>query len=310
MKPALPPLAATAPPALPLPRLRRGLQRWLPWPLPALLAWLAGWGLWAAAQPLGAPAELGFALGLGASVVLAALGCRSWWRRALAALGFPLSALALGAAGPVPAAWWLLPVALLLLAYPVRAWRDAPWFPTPADALRGLDAVVGAPRRVLDAGCGAGHGLAALQRLWPAAELLGVEWSPLLARLAAWRCPRAQVQRGDMWQQNWAGLDLVYLFQRPESMARAWRKAQQEMAPGSWLVSLDFAVPAVVPQACLEAAGRRSLWIYAVRGSQTALNEPAARPISPARPPRRNRSRVAPGRSRMEPSSCSSSSAG
>jgi SAM-dependent methyltransferase len=306
VKPALPTPAATSLPAQPWLRL----QRWVPWPLPAVLAWLAGWGLWAAALALDAPAGLAFVLGVGAGAALAALVSRSWWRGVLAVLGFPLSALALGAAGPLAAAWWLLPVALLLLAYPLRAWRDAPWFPTPADALQGLDAVVGAPRRVLDAGCGAGHGLAALQRLWPSAQVQGVEWSPLLARLAAWRCPRAQVRRGDMWQQPWDGIDLVYLFQRPESMARAWRKAQQEMAPGSWLVSLDFAVPAVVAQACLEGPGRRSLWVYAVPGSQSALNEPTARPISPARPPRRNRSRVAQERLVVEPSSCSSSSVG
>jgi Asp-tRNA(Asn)/Glu-tRNA(Gln) amidotransferase A subunit family amidase len=47
-------------------------------------------------------------------------------------------------------------MALLLAAYPLRTWRDAPLFPTPVDALDGLAAqlplVAGA--RVLDAGCG------------------------------------------------------------------------------------------------------------------------------------------------------------
>ena len=36
---------------------------------------------------------------------------------------------------------------------------------------------------------------------------------------------------------------MVYLFQRPESMERAFAKATHELAPGCWLVSLEFAVP-------------------------------------------------------------------
>ncbi len=55
---------------------------------------------------------------------------------------------------------------------------------------------------------------------------------------------------------------MVYLFERPESMARAAAKAQAEMAPGTWLVSLEFAVPGVLPQAQLRAPGGRVVWIY------------------------------------------------
>ena len=146
-----------------------------------------------------------------------------------------------------------------------RAWRDAPFFPTPATALDGLAAAVplreGA--RVLDAGCGLGHGLAALHRAWPAAELHGTEWSRPLAWGAAARCRFARVRRGDMWAQPWGGFDLVYLFQRPESMARAWDKACREM-PGGWLASLEFAVPGVEPVARL---GARPLWVYRIPGS-------------------------------------------
>ena len=61
---------------------------------------------------------------------------------------------------------------------------------------------------------------------------------------------------------SWAGHDLVYLFQRPESMARAWAKASSEMRPGAHLVSLEFAVPGLPERACLQAAGRRPVWVY------------------------------------------------
>lgn len=249
-------------PTTPLPQLaaaRRGLA-W-PWPLPALLAWSLGWGLWLAAQALGAPATLAWLAALAGSLALA-WRCQGVWRRLLAALGFPLSAWALVPTGDWPSWLWLLMVLPLMAAYPPRAWRDAPLFPTPAGALAGLDRFVPAPASVLDAGCGLGHGLAALHAVWPQTRLHGVEWSPLLARWAAWRCRAACIRRADMWAVSWAGHDLVYLFQRPESMQRAWAKASREMRPGAWLVSLEFAVPGQPEVACLKAAGRRPVWVY------------------------------------------------
>ena len=189
-------------------------------------------------------------------------------RRLIAALGFPLSAWLLAALdGQLNAGAWLAALLPMALFYPVRTWRDAPFFPTPGTALRGLEAVVlPPPRRLLDAGCGLGHGLVALQRLWPEAVLHGVEWSAPMAWLSARRVPRAQVQRGDMWQQSWAGLDLVYLFQRPETMARAWAKASAEMSAGAWLASLEFAVPDVRPHATLDAGIGRPVHVYCIGG--------------------------------------------
>ena len=187
----------------------------------------------------------------------------NWWRRALIAAGFPL-ALALTGVAAVPAWAWLVPLVLLLGVYPLNAWRDAPLFPTPHHALQGLAAQVPlAPgARVIDAGCGLGDGLLALRRAYPQARIEGVEWSWPLRLLCQLRCPWARVRRGDMWRADWSGCQLVYLFQRPESMARAAAKAQAEMAPGSWLVSLEFAVPGVLPQAQLRLPGERVVWVY------------------------------------------------
>ena len=200
--------------------LKPHLERLLPWPLPALLAWAGGWAAATAARSTGAGWDLLVGTAVAATLALVSDGLR---RRAIAALGFPLSALVLAGPGSaMPAPVWLAALLPLALVYPLRAWRDAPFFPTPARALQGLDAVVSpAPDRVLDAGCGLGHGLVALQRVWPQAQLHGLEWSWPMAGLAARRVPGAQVARADMWVRNWAEFDLVYLFQRPESMARS-----------------------------------------------------------------------------------------
>jgi SAM-dependent methyltransferase len=212
--------------------------------------------------------------------VLLALPHGSAWRRALVASGFPASALAGGAALP---AWsWLLPLAVLAGAYPLRAWRDAPLFPTPPRALDALAAQLpladGA--RVLDAGCGLGHGLRALRSAWPRARVHGVEWSWPLALAARLGCPGASVRRADMWAGSWAGFDLVYLFQRPESMARAWDKACAEMRAGAWLVSLEFALPGRAPDLRLPAGERRSVlaWRVPVRAHAQPARRPADNP--------------------------------
>ncbi|MDP3083197.1 MAG: class I SAM-dependent methyltransferase [Rubrivivax sp.] len=247
-----------------MPRLRTALLRApLPWPLPAVLAWLLAWTLFIAARWLGAAPVVALALATLAGALVAA-AVQGRWRGLLVAGGFPVSALTLAGAGSMPAWIWLLAALPLVWAYPLKAWRDAPFFPTPARALDGLADVVRLPTsaRVLDAGCGAGHGLQALRGVWPDARLEGVEWSRPLRWLAAWRCPWARVRRDDMWADDWSGFDLVYVFQRPESMARAWAKAEREMSAGGWLVSLEFEVPGRTPLARLEVDPRRSVWVY------------------------------------------------
>ena len=267
---------------MPLTRLRRpAAALGLPWPLPALLAWAGAWCAWLAVRALGGGPGWALLVGVAVGCGLAWM-CTGRWRRGLAAAGFPLSAAALGPAAAWPAWTWLLLLLPFLGLYPLRAWRDAPFFPTPSAALQGLAEVVGTPppRRVLDAGCGLGHGLSALRRTWPGAQLEGVEWSALLCAVAALRCPWARVRRGDMWAGDWSQPDLVYLFQRPESMARAWHKARAELRPGAWLVSLEFAVPGEAPVACLQGPGRRPVWVYRLPPGAACSNK--AQPAGPA----------------------------
>ncbi|WP_246312462.1 class I SAM-dependent methyltransferase [Pseudaquabacterium terrae] len=240
----------------------------LPWPLPALLAWLAAGSAWRLLD--------GGVFALAIGIVISGAAALAWpgigrWRRLLIGAGFPLAVLLHAlATGALPAWAWLLPCALLLLAYPLRAWRDAPLFPTPPDALTGLQALVALPAgaRVLDAGCGLGHGLQALHDALPAAQIEGIEFSRPLALVARRRCGFARITRGDMWRQDWSGFDLVYLFQRPESMARAAEKAGRELRPDAWLASLEFEVPGVQPSAVLRSVAGKPVWLYRARLSQ------------------------------------------
>lgn len=234
----------------------------LRWPLPALLAWGSAWFCFGALQRLDLTVYVALAVASGIGVAFSLLA-ETWWRRAIIGMGFPLS-LALSGAAALPAWAWLLPLALLLLIYPLNAWRDAPLFPTPANALRDLAAQAPLPpgARVLDAGCGLGAGLKALRQAYPAAQLHGLEWSWPLRALCGLRCPWARVRQGDIWRADWSAYALVYLFQRPESMARAVDKARDQLQPGAWLVSLEFEATLLQPQAVLRCADGRSVWLY------------------------------------------------
>ncbi|MFT4241307.1 MAG: class I SAM-dependent methyltransferase, partial [Acidovorax sp.] len=117
---------------------------------------------------------------------------------------------------------------------------------------------------VLDAGCGLGHGLMALRVAYPQARLHGLEWSWPLALLCRLRCPWARVRRGDIWAADWGEYQMVYLFQRPESMARAAAKARAEMAPGSWLASLAFEAPGLGAGVRLPSFAGQAVWVYQV----------------------------------------------
>ena len=238
----------------------------LPWPLPALLAWAAAWAVFLGLQALRTPIWLNLALCTGLGLVFA-LRAGSRWRRFIVAAGFPLSLAASGLSAGMPPWVWLIPLGSLALLYPVNAWRDAPLFPTPTGALEGLPniAPLTAGARILDAGCGLGAGLAELRRVYPAAGLDGLEWSWPLRLACAWRRPFARVRRGDIWREDWSAYDMVYMFQRPESMGPAAEKAVRELRPGSWLVSLEFEAPALQPVAVLRNIAGKPVWVYRVR---------------------------------------------
>ena len=263
------------------------------WPLPALMGWAAAWAAFMLLRSTPAPLWLAIVCGTATGLALGSLS-RTRVRCLIVAAGFPVSLLVSGAASGLPGWAWLLPLALLLLAYPLHAWRDAPLFPTPVGALDGLGERVPLPlgATVLDAGCGLGAGLAALRRTYPQARLEGIEWSwplALVARLRHGGAPvRAAVRRGDMWAGDWSHCAMVYLFQRPESLPRAVAKARTELDEGAWLASLEFPASALEPQAQLQCPDGRPLWLYrapftAARGESTRAAAPARRPSSRAK---------------------------
>lgn len=233
------------------------------WPLPALLCWVAAWGVYRGLIGAGVAGGVAALVGLGLSVG-GALMASTRMRRVIVAAGFPVSLVAGGLLTGWTALLWLAPLALLLLLYPVASWRDAPLFPTPVGALQGIDRMVrlGGGGRIVDAGCGLGAGLVELKAAFPQASIVGLEWSWPLVWACRLRHRFAAVRRADIWTVDWSGFDLVYLFQRPESMPRAVAKARAELRPGAWLASLEFEATELRPQARLEPVPGKPVWLY------------------------------------------------
>ena len=70
------------------------------------------------------------------------------------------------------------------------------------------------------------------------------------------------MRRDDLWQTDWSRVQVVYLFQRPESMARTVAKTRAELRADAWLASLEFEASGLRPQAVHACADGRTVWLY------------------------------------------------
>lgn len=69
----------------------------------------------------------------------------------------------------------------------------------------------------------------------------------------------------DLWKLSLVDYDLVYVFLSTEPMPKLWRKAVQEMRPGSVLVSNSFPVPDIEPTEVWQLNDRRQTVLYLYR---------------------------------------------
>ena len=108
--------------------------------------------------------------------------------------------------------------------------------------------------KFVDLGCGWGGGLAVLAKQCKSGEFLGVESAPLpflLGWLSFRRDANCRIRFGDFWNEDLGCYDVVYAFLSPAPMPRLWRKARNEMKPGSLFISNTFGVPDLPPNETL-----------------------------------------------------------
>lgn len=162
--------------------------------------------------------------------------------------------------------WYLAAFILLLLVF----WRTdrsrVPLFLTNTTTARAVASLLPRSRfTLIDLGCGDGGLLRHLARTRPECDFLGVEHAPLpwlWARLASLALPNCCIRLGDFWGRHLGKQDVVYAFLSPAPMPRLWRKAREEMRPGSLLISNSFPVPDIEPGQVVEVGDRRRTRLY------------------------------------------------
>lgn len=212
------------------------------------------------------PLPLAALQGLCAAFVSWRFGAPRWWW--LIHLCFmPLVVLAL--AWQIPPGWYLAAFIATLLVF----WRTdrsrVPLYLSNAATARMLATLLpGSACQVADIGCGDGRLLRALARARPDCTFVGIEHAPavwILARLINLGQPNVQVKYGNLWSLSLVPYAVVYAFLSPAPMSALWRKACNEMAADSLLVSNSFVIREAEPQQVLEVGDRRQTRLYCYR---------------------------------------------
>jgi SAM-dependent methyltransferase len=222
----------------------------------AAMPMLSGWG------------EPGLALAVGQGLLAAICGrllrLRAWWF--VLNLVFPPAVYCTQSLALDPD-WFLVAFLLLVLLFWSTYRSQVPLYLSSREACERLSELLPktAGVRTLDLGSGFGGVLAWLGRHRPDCRFDGVELAPLPALLAWLRTRRMRnctAVRGDFWQRDLAGYDVVYAFLSPAAMPDLWRKARVEMKPGSLLVSNSFPIHGVEPHAVVPLSGHGSRALY------------------------------------------------
>ncbi len=108
----------------------------------------------------------------------------------------------------------------------------------------------------VDLGSGIGGVLTHLSQIHPQGRYLGIEtapfpflWSWLRIKFGGHR--NCTVHWGSLWDSDLSKYDVVFAYLSPVPMEALWKKAKQEMHPGSLFISNTFAVPDHPPQETL-----------------------------------------------------------
>jgi SAM-dependent methyltransferase len=117
-----------------------------------------------------------------------------------------------------------------------------------------LDAVpMRAGDRFLDLGCGDGRVLRAARKRYGVLAR-GIDVNPLAclaARLRNLGDRDVRIHRADFWSHDTGDADVVFCYLFPDLMDRMARKLEEELAPGTRVVSCNFPMPGWRPSAVI-----------------------------------------------------------
>ncbi len=219
------------------------------WPVLSFVSWISDWLFFVLLIHLEIESSLAFFLVLFFILSKNLLIDLSKWQKLFLLLGFPLSSFLLQINQASSSVGWLMPLFILLLIYPPNSWKDAPIFPTPSNALNGLNFILDLKNnsKILDFGSGTGNGIRAILKEWPNSYVFGVENSILFYLFTKFKYPKATIIFKNMWDVHLSNFNVLYVFQRPETMNQIWEKAKKEMPPKSFVISLSFPIENINP---------------------------------------------------------------
>jgi SAM-dependent methyltransferase len=204
--------------------------------------------------------------GVFAAVLSARLGMARWWWPIQFA--FPVGLL-LAQGLALPPVVFLAGFLFLLLLFWSTFRTQVPYYPSGRAVRRAVAQLLppGGSPRMIDIGCGFGGLVLELARTRPDARVEGIELAPLpwlACRVrAAVTGSRAHFIRGDYECIDFGQCDLVFAYLSPAAMSALWRKARQEMRPGSVLASYEFVIAERAPDRVMEPTGTgRKLYIW------------------------------------------------
>lgn len=163
--------------------------------------------------------------------------------------------------------WFLAAFIVSLLFFRGAVSGQIPLYLTNATTLQALANLLASSscKRFADIGAGVGSTVKRLGKALPATQFNAIENAPAswaIGRLRTFGLTNVTWHLEDFWRVPLADYDVVYAFLSPTPMPALWRKARQEMTPGSWLISNTFAIPDVEPEHEIEVADSRGTRLY------------------------------------------------
>jgi hypothetical protein len=228
----------------------------LPPSIIALLLQLAAFALTVStAHLLGlqlAPPIFALLCGVLAAVLSRIVGLARWWL--LIQFAFA-PALVLMLALEIPPVVFLIAFIIMLTIYWSTFRTQVPLYLSSNKIWQALETMLPSdpPFNFIDLGSGIGGVLTHLARSHPHGRFHGVEAAPLpflwsWLRIKFGRHAQCSVNWGSLWDSNLAKYDIVFAYLSPVPMDELWRKAKQEMRPGSLFISNTFCVADHPPQ--------------------------------------------------------------
>ncbi len=244
----------------------------LPPSIIALLLQLAAFSLVVISAQLFAlhlpPIVFALLCGATAAAISKIAGLARWW---LIIQFIFAPALVLGLTLDIPPVVFLIAFILMLVVYWSTFRTQVPLYLSSNKVWQALETKLpdAQPFTFIDLGSGIGGVLTHLAQTHPLGRYHGVEAAPLpflwsWLRIKFGKHKQCSVNWGSLWNSDLSKYDVVFAYLSPVPMDALWRKAKQEMRPGSVFISNTFAVQDHPPNetVCVDDLHHSTLYLW------------------------------------------------